>query len=570
MLAIRSDVVVTELGLQAGDLQMIKLLVDHGARTTIRRNDPGGDDSVLDEQTPLMVAIAHSHRAAVELLLDLGADVDARLHDGSTALSVAAQHNSEALVQLLLDRGAAVRGGIFGAVTGFSCLSDANCAEVGTHILEWAAVKGNPRLIRMVFQHGVFNTATPLRLAVSHENHGAVRLLLSLGANPDGALASYSAAHRLKVIRTPVFSACSAGDLATIQLLALLGASLEHVGLQQDYGEPERTFSVARIVGRLQQGPRREAIRGWLEATTILSDRWCSQQLQHVEEVTGRSPDWPLLRMAVAGRLHAGIRLALRLGKIDPSWRILECHSSDDGVPCPITGEPLICYFEEGGVRAQYCSPALLHATASSAAGALWPGSLPPCPLTTAVVRDCFAGWSPSRHFLFHEGTRTQIHFLMLVGNRLRHRAAVGSATAATLPALPEELMLLVGGYILRGFWPNELVQGFDHWIDKTTYWHNKNVVGQECWLCDGWLEDGPRAGTMLPTGHGGHFHTAHFCPVDKASIGAATFTSTSFLDRFSPSLRSTPSPTPTLPVHRCLLIGHADRELIGAWNPMP
>ena len=76
---------------------------------------------------------------------------------------------------------------------------------------------------------------------------------------------------------------------------------------------------------------------------------------------------------------------------------------------------------EEGGVRKEYCSLSTLLATANSPAGELWPGSPPPCPATTALVRDCLAAWSPARHFLFHEGTRTQIHFLLMVKHRLQH-----------------------------------------------------------------------------------------------------------------------------------------------------
>ena len=55
---------------------------------------------------PLHAALVQGNRRVVELLLDAGADVDARQHNGWTALQAAAQHGSAELAELLLARGA--------------------------------------------------------------------------------------------------------------------------------------------------------------------------------------------------------------------------------------------------------------------------------------------------------------------------------------------------------------------------------------------------------------------------------------------------------------------------------
>lgn len=55
---------------------------------------------------PLHSAAAGGHHALCALLLDAGADVNARQHGGWTALHAAAQHGDRALVDLLLAHGA--------------------------------------------------------------------------------------------------------------------------------------------------------------------------------------------------------------------------------------------------------------------------------------------------------------------------------------------------------------------------------------------------------------------------------------------------------------------------------
>ena len=58
--------------------------------------------------TPLSWAALHGHTDAVDLLLELGADVNVRNQDGATALHLAAFLGRAKTVDLLLNRGADV------------------------------------------------------------------------------------------------------------------------------------------------------------------------------------------------------------------------------------------------------------------------------------------------------------------------------------------------------------------------------------------------------------------------------------------------------------------------------
>ena len=72
--------------------------------------DRGADYEARDklQQTPLHRAATHNSRVVVELLLDRGAEIDARNKYQRTPLHYAAWNNSRAVAELLLDRGAKI------------------------------------------------------------------------------------------------------------------------------------------------------------------------------------------------------------------------------------------------------------------------------------------------------------------------------------------------------------------------------------------------------------------------------------------------------------------------------
>ena len=56
-------------------------------------------------RTPLHFAVSKGHPAVMKLLIDRGADVNAKEHvHGHTALMIAAQEGTDSAVQILIDR----------------------------------------------------------------------------------------------------------------------------------------------------------------------------------------------------------------------------------------------------------------------------------------------------------------------------------------------------------------------------------------------------------------------------------------------------------------------------------
>jgi ankyrin repeat protein len=76
---------------------VVKLLLEKGA--DLEAKSPNG-------QTPLLLATEKGHEAVVKLLLEKGADLEAKDKDSRTPLLWAAVNGHEAAVKLLLEKGA--------------------------------------------------------------------------------------------------------------------------------------------------------------------------------------------------------------------------------------------------------------------------------------------------------------------------------------------------------------------------------------------------------------------------------------------------------------------------------
>ncbi|KAH7228472.1 uncharacterized protein BKA55DRAFT_483902, partial [Fusarium redolens] len=76
----------------------VKLLLDKDAKIEAKDSEHG--------QTPLSWAAREGHEAVVKLLLEEGADIEAKDDFGSTPLSCAAKNGRDAVVKLLLEKGA--------------------------------------------------------------------------------------------------------------------------------------------------------------------------------------------------------------------------------------------------------------------------------------------------------------------------------------------------------------------------------------------------------------------------------------------------------------------------------
>jgi len=85
-----------------GHPKSARLLIDRGAELEARSTNR---EFALDS-SPLHSAVAARQRETIEVLLDAGADVNAVQHQGYTPLLEAAQSGESELVELLLERGA--------------------------------------------------------------------------------------------------------------------------------------------------------------------------------------------------------------------------------------------------------------------------------------------------------------------------------------------------------------------------------------------------------------------------------------------------------------------------------
>lgn len=207
---------------------------------SIRMTDP----EYLDF-TALMVAGLFGLKAIAQLLLDKGANLEAKDNYGMTALSWAARADQAAVVELLLDKGAdpdakdsrdgntplifAIRAGYTdvarllldkGADFETMDTDPDDCMEP----LTWAAKEGREAIVRMLLDKGAGlgaknqHNLTPLSMAARGGYEAIVRLLLDRGADFEVAGTSGS---------TPLALAAQYGHEAVIELLLGKGADLE-------------------------------------------------------------------------------------------------------------------------------------------------------------------------------------------------------------------------------------------------------------------------------------------------------------------------------------------------------
>jgi cytohesin len=152
-----------------GNENVVWLLLDKGADVNAKTND--GD-------TPLHLACRNRNEDVVSLLLEKGADVNAKLDHGDTLLHRACMKGNEAFVSLLLDRGADVNAKM----------------DDGETPLHRACMKGNEAFVSLLLEKGadvnakMDNGVTPLHEAcmnrnIMYGNEAVVSLLLEKGAD---------------------------------------------------------------------------------------------------------------------------------------------------------------------------------------------------------------------------------------------------------------------------------------------------------------------------------------------------------------------------------------------------
>jgi ankyrin repeat protein len=173
---------VTALHLCAGDIKKVRLLLDRGADVNAK-SQMG--------RTPLLVAAFTAGASdTVSLLLSKGADANTADTVGVTPLIAAANVNDTAAVKLLLERGAEVnaRADIGQAATPLMAAAHNGNAELARLLLaRKASVDAVSAPRAGIVKNGVvaFGSATALHFAALGSNPEVVKLLLDAGAGVD-------------------------------------------------------------------------------------------------------------------------------------------------------------------------------------------------------------------------------------------------------------------------------------------------------------------------------------------------------------------------------------------------
>jgi ankyrin repeat domain-containing protein 50 len=158
--------------------------------------------------TDLMVASFFGHAAAVELLLQKGAELESQDKNGRTPLSWAAEKGHTEVVELLLQKGAELESE----------------GDDGGTPLSWAAVNGHTEVVELLLQKGAEVESkdkdgwTPLSWAAEDGHTEVVELLLQKGAEVES---------KDKDGRTPLSWAAKEGHTEVVELLLQKGAELE-------------------------------------------------------------------------------------------------------------------------------------------------------------------------------------------------------------------------------------------------------------------------------------------------------------------------------------------------------
>jgi ankyrin repeat protein len=182
-----------------GHEAVVKLLLEKGAELEAKDRD---------SRTPLSWAAENGYGAVVKLLLEKGAELEAESRDSRTPLSWAARNGHEAVVKLLLEKGAEL---------------EAKDRDTRTP-LSWAAENGYDAVVKLLLEKGAEleakdrDSRTPLSWAARNGYGAVVKLLLEKGAELEA---------ESKGGRTPLSWAAGNGHEAVVKLLLEKGAELE-------------------------------------------------------------------------------------------------------------------------------------------------------------------------------------------------------------------------------------------------------------------------------------------------------------------------------------------------------
>jgi ankyrin repeat protein len=145
--------------------EMAELLIDHGADINAK---------AFNDKTPLLMAATASNKEVVDVLLTKGADPNAKTKDGYTPLHGAVKSKSIAIIEALLAAGADPNAK---TKDGYTLLHEATKSESIAIIEALLAAGADPNIKT--------EGSTPLHYAVENNDYDIAKLLLTKGADPN-------------------------------------------------------------------------------------------------------------------------------------------------------------------------------------------------------------------------------------------------------------------------------------------------------------------------------------------------------------------------------------------------
>jgi len=191
------------IAVKKGYTDIIRMLLDKGANPNAKENERG--------KTPLHDAAKSGHKAVAELLISKGGDVNAKTEDGKTPMSLAKEKGYTEFIAILREHGAKDESSAGGDTTE------------ATQSLHEVAANGDLEQVKFLIRNGADvnakygNGATPLHIAIMNGKIETAHLLIEKGADVNAMARNAN---------TPLHVAALKGDMKTANLLISKGADV--------------------------------------------------------------------------------------------------------------------------------------------------------------------------------------------------------------------------------------------------------------------------------------------------------------------------------------------------------